>query len=240
METHIYRSMFELENRHWWFRGRRAVIHALLTRVQPSGPLSVLDAGCGTGRNLEEYARLGEATGIDPSPEAVAFCHERGLSQVIEGSLENLPFSAALFDVVCATDVLEHVDDDLGALTELSRVTRRGGFLLATVPAYQWLWSQSDVALHHRRRYTRPNLLNRIRKTGWEPEVATYFNSILLPPIALIRRLGRHRSGRAELAQTPSSLNGPLSAPMRLEAQVIRAGIRLPFGVSVGVLCRKP
>jgi len=131
--------MHALEDNHWWFRGRRAVIWALVDRVDLPTKVRLLDAGCGTGR------ALGTATGVDPSPGAVAFCHERGLDDVHRAGLESLPFSPDQFDLVLASDVLEHVPDDVGALSELRRVVSAGGILLMTVPAYQWMWTEHDV-----------------------------------------------------------------------------------------------
>src|SRR3954467_2717778 len=111
MEEHVYRQLYELEDTHWWFRGRRAVIHALLGRAPLRDGPQILDAGCGTGRNISDYARLGETTGVDPSPDAVAFCHARGLQQGSRSGIEELPFEDGAFDLVAATDVLEHIPD---------------------------------------------------------------------------------------------------------------------------------
>jgi len=143
------------------------------------------------------------------------------------------------FDLVAATDVLEHVAAEQEALRELRRVAAPGAALLLTVPAYMWMWSEEDVNLHHQRRYTRKRLREAIQSSGWEPRIATYFNTILLPPIALARKLDRNRSGDSgELDRTPPSLDTPLSWPMRFEARLIRAGVVLPAGVSVGIVCR--
>jgi SAM-dependent methyltransferase len=235
-----YREHYEAEDRHWWFQGRRAVVDALLSQTPlPAGP-RILDAGCGTGGNLQYYARLGKASGVDPAPDAVRFCHQRGLESVQQAGLESLPFDDASFDVIAATDVLEHIAAEQEALTELRRVATPGGALLLTVPAYMWLWTQEDENLHHKRRYTRPRLMQAVERSGWKPQIATYFNSILLPPIAVVRSLpeGSQRK-RADLERTPAWLNWPLSLPMRLEARLIRWGVRLPAGVSVGVVCRK-
>src|SRR3954453_5584614 len=187
MEEHVYRQLYELEDEHWWFRGRRAVIHALLARAALRPRPRILDAGCGTGRNLLEYGRIGEAQGVDPSADAVAFCQARGLDRVRQSGVEELPFADASFDLVTATDVLEHIPDDLGAARELRRVTAPGGSLLVTVPAYQWLWSQHDDSHQHQRRYTLGRLRSALTAAGWRPAVQTYFNSILLAPIALVR-----------------------------------------------------
>jgi SAM-dependent methyltransferase len=109
MEEHVYRQLYELEDTHWWFRGRRAVIHALLGRTPLGAQPHILDAGCGTGRNITDYSRLGDTAGVDPSPDAVAFCHARGLDQVSQSGIEELPFDDGAFDLVTATDVLEHI-----------------------------------------------------------------------------------------------------------------------------------
>lgn len=214
------------------------MIWALLRRAGATGPMRVLDAGCGTGRNLQDYRRLGPARGIDPSASAVEFCHRRGLEEVLQARVEALPFDAGSFDLIFATDVLEHVDDDLAAMRELRRVAAPGGLLLITVPAYMWLWSQSDESLHHRRRYSRRELARRAVAGSWEPTISSYFNTALLPPIALARSLRRRTDGaRPELELTPAWLDRLLALPLRLEAGLIERGVSLPTGVSVGMVC---
>jgi len=241
MRETAYREHYEVEDRHWWFRGRWAVVEALLARTPLPPDPRILDAGCGTGGYLRRYARIGRATGVDPAPEAVRFCRERGLESVERAGLEDLPFEDGSFDLIAATDVIEHIAAEETALRELRRVAAPGAALLLTVPAYMWLWSEEDENLHHQRRYTRPRLRRAVERAGWEPRIATYFNSLLLPPIALARRLPRREGdGRAELDRTPAALDGPLSLPMRLEARLIRAGVGLPAGVSVGIVCRNP
>ncbi len=241
MRESAYKEHYEAEEQHWWFRGRRAVVRALLARTPLPPTPRILDAGCGTGGNLQRYGRLGEAWGVDPSPDAVRFCREeRGLDNVREAGLESLPFEDGYFDLIAATDVVEHIAAEEQALRELWRVAAPQGAMLLTVPAYMWLWSEEDENLHHKRRYTRPRLRQAVERCGWEPRIATYFNSLLLPPIALARRLpDRSDEDKAELERTPTYLNAPLSLPMRLEAQLIRRGINLPAGVSVGIVCRK-
>jgi SAM-dependent methyltransferase len=239
MEEHVYRQLYELEDTHWWFRGRRAVIHALLGREPLPDHPRELDAGCGTGRNIREYAQLGETAGVDPSPDAVAFCHARGLAQVIRSGVEQLPFEDGAFDLVAATDVLEHIPDDLGAAHELRRVTKPGGSLLITVPAYQWLWSQHDDSHHHQRRYTLRRLRAVLTAAGWRPLVQTYFNSILLAPIAAVRLVSGEQQ-RSDYDLAPKPLNEALYLPMRTEAAFIARGGRLPAGVSIGMVCTAP
>lgn len=237
--------MYHQEEVHWWFRGRRAVIGALLGSTELPAPSRVLDAGCGTGRTMAELAMLGTVSGVDPSSEAVRFCQARGLQDVHQAGLEDLPFADRVFDVVLACDVLEHVEDDLGALLELRRVTKQGGALVVTVPAYKWMWTEHDVALHHLRRYTNAQLLCRATKAGWAVQRSTYFNSVLLPLAAagrlgsrLLATAGWSRQGRTDLDRTPAVLNQLMELPMRFEASVIRGGSRFPAGVSIGMICK--
>lgn len=230
-----------MEDRHWWFRGRRSVIWALLGHADLGPSPRILDAGCGTGRNLVEFGSLGPAAGVDPSPDAVELCRRRGLHDVQCAGLEALPYGAGEFDLLLACDVLEHVPDDAIALKELLRVADVGANLVVTAPAYQWLWTDHDVQLHHFRRYTMKTMRKRVHAAGWDVVYATYFNSILLPAVAAARVVnrGRSRSGHTDLDRTPDLLNGVLAQPMRLEAVLLSHGVRFPAGISLGLVCRK-
>ena len=238
MDAAVYRAMYLAEDRHWWFRGRRAVIRALLARAGVARPARLLDAGCGTGRNLVEFAGGAEAHGVDPSAEAVAACHERGLAGVVQGTVEQLPFGDRSFDLILATDVIEHLEDDVLALRELRRVAAPEGILVCTVPAFMWLWSDEDERLHHRRRYRLPELTQRVAASGFDPQIATYFNSALLPAIAAVRKLRPRARASSEIQQSSGTLSSVLYAPMRAEAELIRRGARLPAGVSIGLVGR--
>jgi SAM-dependent methyltransferase len=240
MEAWTYQEHYDMEDRHWWFRSRRRVIWALIERAAPPPSPRILDAGCGTGRNLVDFATIGPAEGVDLSPQAVDFCRQRGLDGVRQAAIEELPFEDGRFDLMFATDVIEHLEDDGPALAELRRVSAPGGRLIITVPAYNWLWSQHDSSWHHYRRYTRPRLSDRVRAHGWEPAVSTYFYSTMLPPVALVRtvqRLRRNGNGKSDLHLSPSVLDRWLELPVQGEASLIRRGMSLPAGVSLGMVC---
>ncbi|HET8822508.1 MAG TPA: methyltransferase domain-containing protein [Thermoleophilaceae bacterium] len=240
METWRYREQFEIEDRHWWFRSRRAVVRSLLSRAGVPPSPRILDAGCGTGANLREYERLGKVTGVDPFPEAIELCRERGLDNVVQARAEKLPFGPGSFELLFATDVIEHLDDDIVALRELRRVAADGARLVLTVPAYGWLWSDHDVSVHHRRRYTVERLRRSVRAAGWEPALDTYFFTTALPAVALVRTLKRARSNgdaRSDLSLPPAPVNRLLELPTLAEAKAIERGARLPAGVSVGMVC---
>jgi SAM-dependent methyltransferase len=241
VEGWTYQEHYDMEDRHWWFRSRRRVIWALIHRANLPAAPRILDAGCGTGRNLMDFQALGPADGVDLSREAIEFCQRRGLHGVREAPIEDLPYEDGRFDLIFATDVIEHLPDDGRALTELRRVAAPGASLIITVPAYSWLWSQHDTSWHHYRRYTRKLLSERVKAHGWEPVVTSYFYSTMLPPVAVVRTLQRFRSngnGKSDLHLSPGALDRWLELPVRWEARLIERGASLPAGVSLGMVCR--
>jgi SAM-dependent methyltransferase len=148
-----------------------------------------------------------------------------------------LPFEDDSFDLAASLDVIEHLEDDLGALRELRRVVAPGGALLITVPAYPWLWSGHDEVNHHHRRYTRRSLRRVAEQAGWKQVRTTYFNSLLLPVAILLRVLDRLSRKTTEssldLWVPPQPMNWLLERPLALEAQLIARGGRIPAGLSL-------
>jgi SAM-dependent methyltransferase len=231
-----------VEDRHWWYSGRRRVLERTIARLALPRPARVLDAGCGSGRNMVELARYGEVTGIELSGTSVAAARERKVGEVVEGSVLEMPFAADSFDLAVCLDVIEHLEDDRAALRELRRVLAPGGSLLVTVPAYQWLWSGHDVINHHHRRYNRRTLLAAAQDAGWECAFATYFNSLLLPVAIALRALDRVRPNTTEssldLWVPPAPLNALLQQPLNLEGAAIGRGRPIPAGLSLLTVLR--
>lgn len=227
----------DVEDVHWWYRGRRRVLTETLRSMALPPNSRILDAGCGSGRNMVELAHFGTVTGLELAPASIEAARARGVGDVVGGSLDAMPFEDSSFDLAGCFDVLEHLEDDRASLQELRRVIRPGGRLLLTVPAYPWLWSHHDVVNHHFRRYTRRSLLAVTSQAGWFPERMTSFNSLLLPAAVAHRLLERvrHLSGgpSGDLESTPPALNKLLQRPLHLEAQLIRRGRRIPVGLSL-------
>ena len=225
------------EDRHWWYRGRRSVLGRVVADLPLAADARILDAGCGSGRNMVELARHGTVTGVELSKTSVCLARARDAGEVIEGSVMEMPLDGDSFDLAASLDVIEHLEDDLGALRELRRVVKPGGSLLVTVPAYQWLWSEHDVINHHHRRYTRRTLLAVAEQAGWECMRTTYFNSLLLPVAILLRVLDRLSTRTTEssldLWVPPEPLNWLLERPLALEAALIGRGGRIPAGLSL-------
>jgi SAM-dependent methyltransferase len=225
------------EDRHWWYRGRRKVLDGALAALGLPAHARILDAGCGSGRNMIELARFGAVTGVELSDTSVALARARDAGEVVEGSVLEMPFADGSFDLAVSLDVIEHLEDDLGALRELRRTVAPGGQLLVTVPAYQWLWSGHDEINHHHRRYTRRSLQRVAEQAGWRQTRTTYFNSLLLPAAILLRVLDRFSRKTTEssldLWIPPEPLNTMLEQPLNLEAALIARGGRIPAGLSL-------
>jgi SAM-dependent methyltransferase len=225
------------EDRHWWYRGRRRVLERVIADLRLPARARILDAGCGSGRNMVELARHGSVTGVELSHTSVCLARARAAGEVVEGSVLAMPFDADGFDLAVCLDVIEHLEHDLGALRELRRVVAPGGSLLVTVPAYQWLWSGHDEINHHHRRYTRSSLQRIAEEAGWEQVRTTYFNSLLLPVAILLRVLDRLSRKTTEssldLWVPPEPMNWLLERPLALEAALIGRGGRIPAGLSL-------
>ncbi len=231
-----------VEDRHWWYRGRRRVLDGVIERLRLPARARILDAGCGSGRNMVELARHGQVTGIELSPTSLALARERHVGEAVEGSITELPFPADSFDLAVCLDVIEHLADDRSALGELRRVVTPGGVLVVTVPAYQWLWSQHDEINHHHRRYNRTMLLAAAGDAGWQFTRTTYFNSLLLPVAIALRALDRVHASTTEssldLWVPPAPLNWLLQQPLNLEAAAIARGGSIPVGLSLMAVLR--
>lgn len=206
MEQHTYGIMNDVEDKHWWFVGRRAILESFLHKIAGSfvtrfesrfqaenvgkepaeagtqNAIRILDVGCGTGANLEMLKQFGESEGVDVSDDALEFCRKKGL-KVHKGLAEKLPFEDESYDLVTALDVVEHLDDDVSGLREMNRVLKKGGKTLIFVPAFMWLWGVQDDISNHRIRYTRQQIVERLEKAGFTIERATYANITFFLPI---------------------------------------------------------
>jgi SAM-dependent methyltransferase len=239
-----YRRMAELEGVQWWYAGMRRIARSLLTPLLPQEQADtrlILDAGCGTGWNLQDLGIFGRTYGVDLSPLAAITTLRRG-GRVVQGNLLGLPYANASFDVVTSFDVLYHawVKDDAQAVSELARVLKPGGLMLLKVPALKILWGAHDEAVHSRHRYTRGELEALVAGSGLQLVRSTYANSLLFPVLLsrrfLDRALDRHGS---DVALLPAPVEKAFHALLSIEASLVRA-MDLPIGASVFAIARKP
>lgn len=243
MQLHTYSIMYQVEENHWWFVGRRRILSSFIRRIlrnEPARP-RILDIGCGTGANLEMLSEFGDAEGVDVSSEALMFCRDRGLKDVKQGQAEHLPYEDESFQLVTGLDVVEHLDDDLAGLREMYRVLRPGGKALLFVPAFMFLWGVQDDISNHRRRYTLSELRDVVSRAGFQIDRSTYANITFFLPILAGRVLMRLTGFKpaSENNLTLNFLNGLLGRVLGAEAGLLRY-INFPFGVSAICVARRP
>ncbi len=230
MEGTEVRKLAAVEERHWWYRERRRLLAGQLSGVRPGDALDVGAAGGGNTRVLQRHGW--RAAALEYGADGAAVCAERGVP-VLRGDATRIPLVTASLDLVVAYDVLEHVEDDKSAATEVLRVLRPGGTFLVAVPADPRLWSAHDVAVAHMRRYTRPELLELLELAGFEIAAVRSWMVLLRPAVWLRRR----NAAGSDLDDPPRWLNAALGAVVAVERR-LPVG-RLP-GVSLLVVARKP
>src|SRR6185295_5865408 len=245
MQQHTYAIMDEVEGSHWWFVGRRAILESFLETIcsklkTQDSRLSILDVGCGTGANIQMLSQYGEAEGVDVSDDALEFCRQKGL-KAQKGLAETLPYADETFDLTTALDVVEHLDDDIAGLEEMFRVTKRGGCSLIFVPAFMWLWGVQDDISHHRIRYTKKQITERLEKAGYKIERATYANWTFFTPILAGRTIMKITGLKPESENniTISGLNGVLGKFFGAERFWLKH-FNFPLGVSIVVVACRP
>lgn len=240
MDRAVFDRMAQQDRSHWWFTARRAILSDLITRriALPPRP-NILEIGCGTGHNFEMLRQFGHLDALeidDPAREMAAMRLGRAVGTA---PLPALPGIAdAHYDLVALLDVLEHVEDDLGALGGIRRVLAPGGRVLVTVPANPWMWSAHDTAHHHHRRYTAASLRNVAEQAGMTVELMSHFNSLLFPLAAALRVAGKvTRRTSSDDAMPAAPVNALFGGIFGLERHLV-GRVPLPFGVSLVAILR--
>jgi SAM-dependent methyltransferase len=239
----LFEPLAQVEPRSFWFRARNRLIVSAFRRHFPNAR-SFLEVGCGSGVVLEA---LREAlpgvrlVGSDLYSEALDIARRRldGV-ELVELDARALPFDEE-FDVVGAFDVVEHIDEDELVLSQLHRAVRRGGGALVLVPQHRWLWSEHDRVAEHRRRYARRELVEKMRRVGFDVVETTSFVASLLPVMIASRiadRL-RNRSYDPVACLDPGPFNTVFERMLDGERRLIERGVSLPFGGSLMLVGRR-
>lgn len=246
MNAEEYAKLDRLDRRHWFYQGKRTIVRHWVDRHLTLQPEDVwVDAGCGTGTLLEEVSATCQVVGLDDHAESIAAARPRVEAvggRVLQTALDHIDLPDGTATVVTALDVLEHLDDPVAAVRELTRLLRPGGLLVVTVPALKWLWSDWDVALHHRRRYVRKELLAHVGQPGLRLLHCTYFNTAVLPLIALVRLWRRWFPPRPGAERAEDKVPGRWLNRLLYHFMVKPAcwrWCRLPVGVSLLAVLRR-
>ena len=242
MQAEKYYEMSRIQERHWWFNGRRFLIRSVLENLNLEKNISVLEIGCGTGANLSVLKQFGTVYAAEMDSFSREYARGKYGVNVEYGRLPDVvPFADKKFDLICMFDVLEHVDNDHEALMALSSRLNKNGRILLTVPATKWLFGRHDKMFHHFRRYSRQELNEKMVKAGFTLSILNYFNTLLFP-FALLARLadavfpGTNTTG---MDIPPTAVN-KLLYRIFISEKMMMEKFPLPFGLSLIAVASKP
>ena len=236
-----YDIEWQVEKYHWWFVGRRKLLETILTTLNLSPEGVAIEIGCGAGSNLRvlDLKKI-RTIGLDHSIYALSLVRERLKLPLINGDLKDLPIRTNSMGLIIAMDVLEHIDNDIDGISEFYRVLKKGGNLILTVPAFNFLWGIQDKVTGHKRRYSKKEILTKLVRSGFEILRFSYFNFFLFSPILFARRLIQLLKFKIESENKINFklLNYFLKTIFSLESYLLRY-ISFPFGVSIFCVARQ-
>ena len=248
MDSAYYKEYYDLERQHWWFRVRAKIIaERLEAQLDGRRDLRILNIGAATGRSTELLSAYGKVTSIEYDADCCAYTNERLGLNILNASILELPFEKEEFDLVCAFDVIEHVEEDGQAVAEMKRVCKRDGILYITVPAFMSLWSHHDVVNQHFRRYTMSQIKQLFNSSREKIVCKTYFNFFLYFPILAFRLLSRLIPDRWIRKEAGSDftvvgqdnwINRLFYLIFDLERKLLK-WIKFPIGVSILFMMKK-
>lgn len=246
MDKGFEHQYHESEKRNWWFVSRRHAVLKILKACDKKA--KILDVGCGGGSLMKELvlSDFQNIYGIDYSTEALTICRQRNISNVYQMDGQNPEFDEETFDVIIASDVIEHFENDVGALKSFNRILKKNGILIVFAPAYDFLWSDFDKINHHYRRYSRTGLRKKLHDANFHIDKATFWNFSLFFPAFLMRLFlpifnKKSKNLKEELLLKDYGLfiNQFLISLLKLE-NIVFGRFGLPIGMSVFALARKP
>lgn len=192
MNENSYELTYSHESNYWWFTARTDIFTKLYKYYAKKGVIPenprILNLGCGTGIQTEIFLKYGNVVSLDFSEDALNFCKIRNLSGLVRADAEKMPFEDNSFDIILCFDILEHLNSDTDALSEMRRVLKKGGIALISIPAFKFLWSSFDEVNWHKRRYRKREIKAKILGSGMKDMSVSYFNFFLFP-LAALRRL---------------------------------------------------
>ena len=253
MENILYETFFALQNKHWWFRTKKKIIIDLILRYFAKTryfakkerlsrmPLRILDIGCGSGLMLKSLRDFGDVYGMDASSSAIKFSKTLHNGTIKKGLLPwQIPFQEDFFDLIVALDVIEHVDEDQEALISINNLMKKEGLLILTVPALMSLWSKFDEINHHKRRYIKSDLIQKLDRANFKVLKISYYNFFLLPFIFIFRKIeiwiGREVTSDLNM---PNKFVNYVFEKIFLSERFFLKYLNFPIGVSIIAVVEK-
>jgi SAM-dependent methyltransferase len=246
METKEYKIVSEVQEDHWWWLGRQKIIEDLIQKKIPIlNKLEIADVGCGYGANISMLKKYGHVTGLDTSKEAIDSIKKRWGGEVDTLIWQSPEDISKRFDFIVLADVLEHIPDDEATVNWIFRHLKEGGYILATVPAHRFFWTQMDVVVHHCRRYDRSELIN-LFKYPFKIIHFSFYNFILYPVkvgFLVFDRIKRWLFPKCELRSyndiPPPPINWLFRKILFLESPFVKR-FSVPYGISMILLAQRP
>lgn len=241
-DPRAFSDLAQLESGHFWFIARRQLLVGLANSFFPKAK-KVMEIGCGTGFVLQamtESRRWERVVGSELHPSGLAIARKRvPQAEFVQIDARNIP-AVGVFDLIGAFDVIEHIEDDEAVLRGMRSATKVGGGALVAVPQHPWLWSRADEVAHHKRRYRRGEVEEKLRRNGFDVLSSTSFTALLLPLMIASRLRKRNEGDQAEAYEFKLNprINQALLAILRIEAWMTLAGVRWPVGGSRIVVAR--
>lgn len=244
----VYESKYhQLEEDNWWFVARRDIVYKLFRACNLPKDKAILEIGCSGGPLIKQMNEDGykQVYGIDISAKAIELAKARGIRNVEVMDGTSPAFAPATFDLIIASDVLEHIEQAQEALQNWHTLLKPGGRIIIFVPAFPFLWSGHDVVNHHFRRYTEKGLIADMQKSAFTIQRSGYWNSILFVPTWLVRMFqklktvdGEKINKKGQLLELPAIFNRLLIGMLKLENKYVMR-FKSPAGVSVFVIAEK-
>jgi 2-polyprenyl-3-methyl-5-hydroxy-6-metoxy-1,4-benzoquinol methylase len=248
LKREYYQEYQKLERTHWWFKARQEILQTIIeNKIDNSGNLKILNVGASTGYSSIWLEKYGEVMSVEYDKECFEYVKSTLEIDIVNASIEDLPFEEDQFDLVCAFDVIEHVDNDQLGVEEMFRVCRPNGHVFVSVPAFNFMWSQHDDINHHKRRYT----MKPLKKLFKNQTVVSksYFNFFWFLPISIVRvissfifkMIGKKTDPKSDfnVKSGQSITDKILYSVFRFEKRLIKRGLKFPFGVSLFLLATK-
>jgi SAM-dependent methyltransferase len=243
MEKDFEKKYHDVETHHWWFKSRRNYLLELL-KDKPKDS-KILDIGCSSGIFLKDLEMLGfnpeNLYGIDISEKAIANCKANGIKNCFVMDAQNITLNET-FDLIIASDCLEHLQDDGKALKNWKSLLKIGGKMYVFVPAFMSLWSYHDEVNMHYRRYTNAELKSKLTTENLEIEKSSYWNFFLFLPVYTFRKLTailqKNKTGESDISIGNAFVNSVLLQLIIFENKLLKR-IIFPFGVSTFCIAKR-
>ena len=235
MQDNLYDEMYQLEEKHWWFKSKRKIILELISQELSGTENEILDCGCGCGCLLKYLKAYGNVKGIDYSERALAYSKKNFDGYLVQSDLlKRVELPEESIDLAIALE-----DDELG-LKNIGRVLKKNGKLLVTVPAFKQLWSYHDIEHMHKRRYTIKQLERVLKKSGYSITYISYYNFWLFLPIYVARKIKNRINDCESDASMPNPfVNFLFEKIFSTETFFCRHRVKMPVGVSIIAIVNK-